>query len=91
MREIPSPPTMPPPPRRPPGRPAKTPQPLRVPAPAAVFEAGGCKLAVWIDTGRWKVSVDGVLVDRWFSTQVDAWEAGVAEADRLQRSPVTPR
>jgi hypothetical protein len=50
-----------------------------------VFEVSGRKVYVWIDAGRWKVSVDGAVVDRWFSTQVDAWEAGVAEADRLQR------
>lgn len=82
---------MPRPPRRPPGRPAKTPQPLRVAVPAAIFEASGRKLAVWTDAGRWKVSVDGVLVDRWFSTQVEAWQAGVAEADRLERSQAPRR
>lgn len=50
--------------------------------PAAVFEAGGHAIRIWTDGERWRVSVDGARIDRWFSTQVDAWQAGVAEADR---------
>jgi hypothetical protein len=33
--------------------------------------------------GRWTVAVDGVLVDRVYGTQVEAWEAGVRHADGL--------
>jgi hypothetical protein len=38
--------------------------------------------------GRWAVSVDGRPLDGQFPAQVDAWEAGVREADRLDRPAV---
>ncbi|HTP53159.1 MAG TPA: hypothetical protein VMK42_20895 [Anaeromyxobacteraceae bacterium] len=36
--------------------------------------------------GRWTVAVDDGPVPGSFGTQADAWEAGVREADRLDRS-----
>jgi len=38
-------------------------------------------LLTMVAEGRWTVAVDGVLVDRVFGTQVEAWEAGVRYAD----------
>ncbi len=35
--------------------------------------------------GRWAVAVDEVALSNWFMTQAEAWEAGVREADRLDR------
>jgi hypothetical protein len=35
--------------------------------------------------GRWSVTVDEALLPTWFMTQAEAWEAGVREADRLDR------
>ncbi len=41
--------------------------------------------------GRWTVRIDDVLVPQSYATQAEAWEAGVREADRLDRScAVTP-
>ncbi len=36
--------------------------------------------------GRWTSTVDGGQPSSTFDTQVDAWEAGVREADRLDRA-----
>lgn len=38
--------------------------------------------------GRWTVAVDGVLVDRVFGTQVEAWEAGVRHVN--DHAPAAP-
>jgi len=51
-----------------------------------VFEAGSHKVGVvmgndWI----WSCTVDGRPLGGRFMTQVEAWEAGVREADRLDR------
>jgi hypothetical protein len=37
--------------------------------------------------GCWTVAVDGRLLDASFACQADAWEAGVREADRIDRAP----
>jgi len=37
--------------------------------------------------GRWTVAVDDGPVPGSYRTQADAWEAGVREADRRDRSP----
>jgi hypothetical protein len=71
--------------RRPPGRPAGTPQPRPVPVPPAVFRVGGHEVSIRIEQGRWLVSVDGAVLERWYPTQADAWVAGVGEADRVDR------
>jgi hypothetical protein len=50
------------------------------------FEVGAHALVVTkILEGRWRVAVDGKSLDTSFDTQADAWEAGVREADRLDR------
>jgi len=41
---------------------------------------------LWREDGRWSVSVDGVRLPRWFTTQCDAWAAGVGHADALRRA-----
>ena len=60
----------------------------------AVFQVGAHTISVarlptaW----RWSLTVDGQKVDRTYESQVDAWEAGVREADRLDRAtPAQPR
>ncbi len=37
--------------------------------------------------GRWCVEVDKGPLPSSYATQAEAWEAGVREADRLDRSP----
>jgi hypothetical protein len=37
--------------------------------------------------GRWSVAVDEAALTGGFRTQAEAWEAGVREADRLDRIP----
>jgi hypothetical protein len=37
--------------------------------------------------GRWSVVVDGAPLSGTYRTQADAWEAGVRDADRRDRSP----
>jgi hypothetical protein len=34
---------------------------------------------------RWSVAVDGAATAETFDTEAEAWEAGVREADRLDR------
>ncbi len=51
------------------------------------FQAGAhtvvvAKLAV---SDRWTLAVDGRAVDATYETQVEAWEAGVRAADRIDR------
>jgi hypothetical protein len=33
--------------------------------------------------GRWTVTVDSVAFETWYTSEAEAWEAGVREADRL--------
>lgn len=50
------------------------------------FEVGAHALVVTkVLEGRWRVAVDGKPLDASFGTQADAWEAGVREADRVDR------
>ena len=39
--------------------------------------------------GRWAIAVDEAALPSTYRTQADAWEAGVREADRIDR--LTPR
>jgi hypothetical protein len=55
-----------------------------VPA-ASSFEVGVHVLRLACARGRWTVTVDSVTFERWFTSEADAWEAGVREADRLDR------
>jgi hypothetical protein len=51
-----------------------------------VFEAGAHKIGVGLEGDwAWSCKVDGVPLERRFQSQVEAWEAGVREADRLDR------
>ncbi len=36
--------------------------------------------------GRWTVRIDDVALAQSYATQADAWEAGVREADRMDRA-----
>ncbi len=52
------------------------------------FEAGKHVLRLCkVMEGRWSVAVDEAAVAGTFRTQAEAWEAGVREADRLDRLP----
>jgi hypothetical protein len=52
----------------------------------AVFRVGEHALSiVYVADGRWTVSVDGGPASSTFMTQVEAWEAGVHEADDQDR------
>lgn len=52
------------------------------------FQVGAHAVVVAkLPTGtRWSVSVDSRLLDQSFESQVDAWEAGVRDADRVDRA-----
>ncbi len=66
-------------------RPANDPEPSTATVPA-LFHVGGHVLRISkILEGRWVVAVDERELPGGFSTQADAWEAGVREADRLDR------
>lgn len=48
------------------------------------FRVGDHTLVVAkVQEGRWTVAVDGPKLDASFTTQADAWEAGVREAHRI--------
>ncbi len=49
------------------------------------FQVGKHVVEVSRNEERWAVSVNAVALPTWFMTQVEAWEAGVREADRLDR------
>jgi len=53
---------------------------------ANMFQIGRHVLQVFGEGRRWVVAVDGVLLRGWHSSTSDAWSAGVAEVDRVQRS-----
>jgi hypothetical protein len=51
-----------------------------------IFQIGPHVFNVFESGGRWRVSVNGSLVDDSFFSRSDAWAAGLAEAHRLERS-----
>jgi hypothetical protein len=55
-----------------------------------IFQIGRHVLQVIGQDGRWVVAVDGVLHACWYASDAQAWAAGVAEADRLERSSPSP-
>jgi hypothetical protein len=56
-----------------------------------VFEAGVHKIGCAMDRDwAWTCNVDGVPLGQRFMTQVEAWEAGVREAARLDRGAPQP-
>ena len=50
------------------------------------YHVGAHLVRVSCAGGRWSVRVDDVAFDRWYTNQAGAWEAGVREADRLDRA-----
>jgi hypothetical protein len=59
------------------------------PAPARIpvtFQVGKHLVRVGGRGGVWAASVNGVDLDHTYSTEAEAWEAGVREADRLDRA-----
>lgn len=58
----------------------------------AVFQVGAHTISVarLPSAWRWSLSVDGQKTDRTYESEVDAWEAGVREADRLDREGPPP-
>jgi len=65
---------------------SREPQPPRPPAPPVTFQVGSHRIRVGGQPGSWQVSVDESQIDQSFHTAADAWEAGVREADRQDRS-----
>jgi hypothetical protein len=58
---------------------------VRVPA---IFQAGEHTLRIALaQDWRWTVTVDEARIEGSFMTQVEAWEAGVREAARLDQAP----
>jgi hypothetical protein len=49
------------------------------------YKVGPHVLEVTGDDSQWTAAVDGVRIDRRFTSSSDAWTAGVTEADRLDR------
>jgi hypothetical protein len=56
--------------------------PARIPV---TFQVGSHVVRVSGREGVWSVDVDGTTWPNSFGTAADAWEAGVREADRLDR------
>ncbi len=52
------------------------------------YEVGAHVLELNGNSSRWRATVDGVGLDRWFTTSADAWTAGVAEALRMEETKV---
>jgi hypothetical protein len=50
------------------------------------FQVGAHLVQLSKREDRWAVAVDERTLSTWYLTQADAWEAGVREADRLDRS-----
>jgi hypothetical protein len=55
-----------------------------------LFEVGSHVVKVTNAQGRWAVTVDGTLLERWFTSQADAWAAGVHEVDRIEGRHLAP-
>ena len=65
----------------------KIPDP-RASHPEFRFEAGKHVLRLSkVMEGRWSCAVDDASLSGSFRTEAEAWEAGVREADRLDKQP----
>jgi hypothetical protein len=53
------------------------------PARSCSFQVGAHLLLLSCAEGRWTVTVDSVAFETWYTSEAEAWEAGVREADRL--------
>ena len=53
----------------------------------ARFTVGSHQVRLSCENGRWRVFLDAAVVafDQSYATQAEAWEAGVREADRIDR------
>jgi hypothetical protein len=49
-----------------------------------IFQIGPHVFNVFESGGRWRVSVNGDLVDDSFFSRSDAWAAGLAELDHIE-------
>jgi len=54
------------------------------------FEVGCHLVRLRCLEGRWTATVDGVTATDWHRSQAEAWEAGVREADRIDREAAAP-
>jgi hypothetical protein len=52
------------------------------------YEVGAHVLELFGNSSRWRATIDGVSLDRWFMTSADAWTAGVTEALRMEENKV---
>ena len=52
---------------------------------ASDFQVGMHIVQLSCCEGRWSVTVDTVPFEKWYTSEAAAWEAGVREADRLDR------
>ena len=50
-----------------------------------VYQVGAHTLEVTGGPNRWVATVDGVIIERWFTSLADAWTAGVTEAIGLDK------
>jgi hypothetical protein len=60
----------------------------RVDPQGACFTVRSHALRISCRNSRWAVTVDDVTLEHWYTNQVTAWEAGVREADRMDRALV---
>jgi hypothetical protein len=58
---------------------------VRKAVPVSSYEVGGHLIHLSGFEGRWSVTVDKAAHHTSFATRAEAWEAGVREADRLDR------
>jgi uncharacterized protein YndB with AHSA1/START domain len=52
------------------------------------YEIGTHVLELSATSSRWRATVDGTSLDRWFMSSADAWTAGVTEALRMEENKV---
>jgi hypothetical protein len=62
------------------------PEPTSSSARESHFSVGTHLVRLSCSRGRWSVHVDSAAFAQWYTTEAEAWEAGVREADRLDRS-----
>jgi hypothetical protein len=58
---------------------------VRLPPADDVYEAGRHRIRVALSHRSWMAWLDGLALPGRFENRADAWCAGVAEADRLDR------
>ncbi len=58
---------------------------VRKPVLAGSYDVGGHLVRLLGFEGRWSVTIDENAYATSFATRAEAWEAGVREADRLDR------